>query len=132
LHLRPPQLPSFDLNEEEIQGVGYDHQADIAEIRKTFVIRDDVAITSFLHDHRAVHQLLLQAVPHLKRCFGAYTFFLFRALIDESGSRDLYAVAMWPGKARDAIEALDRFDTERWVANSRPAAGNLNFTYELE
>jgi hypothetical protein len=39
---------------------------------------------------------------------------------------------MWPGKARDAMEALAKFETDWWIANSRPAAGYLNFTYELE
>lgn len=131
LPARCVQGPSLDLYEKEMHEAAVRHQADIDEIRKIFVMQDNIGVTSFLHDHRTIPQLLLQAVPHLKERFGSDTVFVLRALIDESGFSDLYAVAMWPGKAHDAIEALDRFVDQWWIGNARPAAGYLNFTYEL-
>jgi len=57
---------------------------------------------------------------------------LLRVLTDEDGSRELCATAMWPGNARRAIDALDKFNENRWIAKSQAAGGRLNFTYELE
>jgi hypothetical protein len=79
------------------------------------------------------HYLLpfLDTLPHLKWCFGADSVVVPRAPIDESGSRDLYAVVMWAGQARAAMQALDQFEANWRLATSQPAAGYLNFTYVL-
>jgi len=76
-------------------------------------------------------QLLLEAVPHLKTCFGTNVVVSLRVPIDEGGSRCLYAVAMWPARLRDVKNALGRFDHEWWLGRANQAAGDLTFTYEL-
>jgi hypothetical protein len=107
------------------------HEAAITELRKQYVLPIDSSVVDFLRQQRTIPQLLNLAVPQLKLHFGVDTIFTLRAPIDESGARTLYAVAMWPGKARDAKNAIDKFDDAWWIANSRQASGNLYFTYEL-
>jgi len=75
--------------------------------------------------------LLIEAVPRLWESFGIDAVFNLRVLIDESGSRTLYAVAMWAGSAKDVSIALDQFEDGWWILNSRQASGILTFTYEL-
>jgi hypothetical protein len=107
------------------------HEAALAELRKQYVLPADSSVVEFLRQHRALPQLLILAAPQLRVHFSADAVFTLRAPMDESGVRTLYAVAMWPGKARDAKGALDNFDDAWWIANSRQASGNLYFTYEL-
>jgi hypothetical protein len=107
------------------------HGAALTELRKQYVLPIDSSVASFLREHRTIPQLLVLAAPQLKSHFGAATVLVLRAPIDESGARTLYAVAMWPGRVRDAKIALDKFDDDWWIANSRQASGNLYFTYEL-
>jgi hypothetical protein len=107
------------------------HEADLAELRKQYVFPTDSSVVTFLRRHRTLPQLLRLAAPRLKAHFGADAVLTLRAPVDESGSRTLYAVTMWPGRARDARIALDQFDDAWWIANSRQASGNLYFTYEL-
>jgi hypothetical protein len=75
--------------------------------------------------------LLIEAIPHLRQHFGNGTVFSLRATVDEYGGQALYAVAMWPGNVQDARNSLEHFDEQWWIANSRQAAGDLTFTYEL-
>ena len=101
------------------------------EVGKHFVLPDDSSVATFLAEHRSLPQILLAAVAPLRASFGAQTTFCLRAPIDESGWRTLYAVAMWPGKVRDARTALAKFDDGWWIAQSRQASGYLTFAYEL-
>jgi len=111
--------------------IAADSEATFEEVRKHFVLPNDSSVATFLREHRSLPQILVEAVAPLKACFGMQTVFGLRAPIDEAGSRTLYAVAMWPGKARDARNALARFDDDWWIAQSRQASGYLTFTYEL-
>jgi hypothetical protein len=122
----------FEEYEKQMQPATAGHQASLREIRKFFVFRNDTAVMCFLQDHRTIPQLLLEALPHLNKHFGAQTVFALKTLTDEDGSRELYAAAMWPGNAGKAIEALDNFNESWWIEKSRAAGGRLNFTYELE
>jgi hypothetical protein len=115
--------------EENIR-VAMVHDGILRQIREFFVMSTDLPL-QFLFAHRAIPRLLLEAVSHLRACFGSETVFTLRAPIDESGSRTLYAVVMWPGSVQDARKSLERFDETWWIANSRQSSGYLNFTYEL-
>jgi hypothetical protein len=117
--------------ERQMAAFEADHEAALTEVRKQYVLPVDSSVVKFLREHRTIPQLLVLAAPQLKLHFGAATVFTLRAPIDESGSRTLYAVAMWPGSVGDAKAALDKFDDTWWIANSREALGNLYFTYEL-
>jgi len=52
-------------------------------------------------------------------------------MIDEDGAQTLYVVAVWSGDVQDVRIALEHFDAQWWIANSRQASGDLCFTYEL-
>ena len=106
-------------------------EAILSEVRKNYVLPADSSVLNFLTEHRTIPQILLDAAPQLKACFGADAVFNLRAPIDESGSRILYAAAMWQGKSQDVRDALAKFDRDWWTARAGQAAGYLTFTYEL-
>ncbi len=117
--------------EDEMVHFENEHNVIINDVRRNFVLPTNSSVEGFFNDHRTIPQLLLQAVPHVKRYFGADVVFNLRVPIDESGSQTLYAVAMWPGTLKDVRRALEQFDDAWWIANSRKASGYLTFTYEL-
>jgi hypothetical protein len=117
--------------ERQMAAFASQHEAVLNDVRKHYVLPADSSVVNFLTEHRTIPQILLEAAPQLKTCFGAEAVFSLRAPIDEAGSRTLYAVAMWPGKLQHAREALARFDNAWWIARSRQASGYLVFTYEL-
>ena len=106
-------------------------RATFWELRRHFVLPKDSSVTTFLAEHRTLVQILLESVGHLKSCFGEDAVFNLRALVDESGSHTLYAVAMWPGSTQLVRKALADFDEGWWIPHSRSASGYLTFTYEL-
>jgi hypothetical protein len=116
--------------ETQMQQFESDYQAAVAEVRRLYVLPSDTSVLDFLNDHRALPQLLIEAAPQLKKYF-ADTVFTLRTTSDEYGWQNLYADAMWTGDARGAIQLLDQFEDEWWIANSRPARGALTFTYRL-
>lgn len=101
------------------------------EVRRYYVLPADSSVSTFLTEHRVMPEILLGASQPLRACFGSETVFNLRAPIDESGSRTLYVVAMWPGKLQDVRRALAKFDADWWMPRARQAAGYLTFTYEL-
>ena len=107
------------------------HEAVLNDVRKHYILPADASVRDFLTEHRAIPQILLEAVPQLKAYFGGNAIFNLRAPIDEAGSRTVYAVAMWPGELRDVRDALAKFDSDWWMARAGQAAGYLTFTYEL-
>lgn len=108
-----------------------EHEAGVAELRRSYVFTNDREIRTFFKAHRTAPQLLLEAVPHLYQTFGVDTVFKLWASTDEYGAQTLYIIAIWPGHLRDVRHALERFDEEWWIPNSRQASGDLAFTYEL-
>ena len=122
----------FEELEKSFSEVTEKQQSALSEIRKSFVFRDEEAVTSFLRDHRTISQLLLEALSVLKTFFGVETVFELKVLTEEDGSREMYAMAEWPGPAREAMRALDNFIGNWWIERSGTAGGRLNFTYELE
>jgi hypothetical protein len=117
--------------ERQMGDFAAEHEATLLEVRKSYVLPSDSSVVTFLTEHRTVPSLLLEAAPQLRRAFGTATIFNLRTLIEESGSRTLYAVAMWPGTIREVRKALAWFDDAWWIAHSRQASGYLTFTYEL-
>jgi hypothetical protein len=96
----------------------------LAETLSTsYAIPGDPSLDEFLVRH-------LEAEPHLRRCFGGSRLAL-RLASDDYGWETLFVDILWPGKARDAVEALDRFEDSWWIENSSAAAGCLTFTYRL-
>lgn len=117
--------------EQQMFRFDHEHDAKTAEIRKHYVLPSSSSVLAFLVDHRTISDLLLEAVPSIRKHFGSDAVFHLRVPADESGSRTLYAVAVWSGEALDVRNALERFDDTWWIAHSRQASGYLVFTYEL-
>jgi len=130
---RPPSRTHaaiFDGLERQMSAFVVEQEALVPEIRKHFVMPVDSSVTTFLTEHRSIPQTLLEAAGHLKECFGDDTIFRLGTTVDEAGSRTLHAAVIWPGSIRDVRTALAKFD-DWWLAQSRPGAGYLTFTYEL-
>lgn len=125
------RVATFDDLETQMTAFEAQHEAVVNELRRTFVMPDESSVVTFLSEHRTIPQILSEAATHLRACFGTGAVFNLRVPIDESGSRTLYAVVMWPGKLRDVREALAKFDDRWWIAHSRQTSGYLTFTYEL-
>jgi hypothetical protein len=121
-------LADLELQMERFEA---EHQTLISALRRRFVFPADSSVTDFFSRHRTVPAILLQAEPYLRKHFGNEAVFNLRAPIDDSGSQTLYSVVMWPGPVRAVRQALERFDDEWWIPNSRQALGYLTFTYEL-
>jgi hypothetical protein len=116
--------------EEQMAQYEREYAAHLDDVRKLYVMPPDTAVAEFLNDHRALPQMLITAVPHLRKLFGD-TVFVLRATADEFGWQNLYVDAMWHGDALEAFRLLDVFGDEWWIANSAPARGALTFTYRL-
>jgi hypothetical protein len=125
-----PYAAMFNGLERQMSAFAVEHEAFLQEVRKHFVMPADSSVTTFLTEHRSVPQALLEAAGHLKECFGADTVFRLRTTVDEAGSRALDAGVIWPGSVGDVRTALAKFD-DWWLAQLRPGAGYLTFTYEL-
>jgi hypothetical protein len=125
-----PYAAIFDGSERQMSTLAVEHEASLQEIRKHFVMPADSSVTTFLTEHRSITQTLLEAAGHLKECFGADTVFRLGTTVDEAGLQTLHAAVIWPGGVANARTALARFD-DWWLAQVRPGAGYLTFTYEL-
>jgi hypothetical protein len=121
----------FEGFEKQMAEFAAQYEAVLNDVRKHYVLPADTSVRDFMTEHRAIPQILLEAMPQLKAYFGGNAVFNLRAPIDEAGSRTLYAVAMWSGELRDVREALAKFDNDWWMARAGQAAGYLTFTYEL-
>jgi hypothetical protein len=117
--------------EQQMAQFEANHEAAITDLQKSYVFVNEPAVRDFFISHRTAPQILLEAAPHLRRYFANGTIFNLRATVDEYGAQTLYAVALWAGPVQDARAALDLFDDNWWIANSRQVAGDLTFTYEL-
>jgi len=104
--------------------------APCEELADHYAIPADGSVAEFLDNHRALPEILLAAVPHLRRYFPNEVFAL-RVDSDEFGWQNLYVDVLWPGEAMEAVRLLDQFGDEWWMANSQPSGGALTFTYRL-
>jgi hypothetical protein len=133
-----PTLPSpkegsssIEYIEDQMTAFVAEHNARVQDLRRFFQMPTDSSVTAFLDQHRSLPQLLMEATAHLMNCFGSSTIFALHAEIDESGSRTLYATAVWSGRLQDVRRALDRFDKDWWMSHAGQGGGYLTFTYEL-
>ncbi len=124
-----PYTSLFDGLESDMGAFAVEHEAFLQEVRRHFVVSDP-SVTRFLTEHRSIPQTLVEAAIHLKECFGSEVVFNLRMTVDETGAHTLDATVIWPGRVEDARNALAKFD-DWWLAQPRPGAGYLTFTYEL-
>jgi hypothetical protein len=116
--------------EEQMAQYEREYAEHLGEVYKLYVLPGDGSVAGFLNDHRALPQILIAAMPQLRKVFGD-TVFALRATSDEFGWQNLYVDALWTGDAMDAFRLLDQFGDDWWIANSLPARGALTFTYRL-
>ena len=107
------------------------HESLLSDLRRHYILPGDSPVRDLLFEPRAVPQLLLEAVPHLRNHFGRDAVLGLRASADEEGLSTVYASVIWPGKLSDVVNALSRFDDDWWLKRAGQAAGYLTFTYEL-
>ena len=84
---------------EDVQGrdLAARQEAELDDIQKHFLLSERAAVKTLLLEHRAFPQLLLESVVPLRKHFGADILLRLAAPLDESGSRTLCVVALWPG-----------------------------------
>ena len=108
-----------------------EHEATLRMVATQYVMPEDSSVQRFLRSHRTLPQLLIEAIPHLKRCFGELAVFSLRAPVDESGGQMLYGLVVWPGDVNQVRRSLAQFDEDWWIKHSRQASGRLSFSFEL-
>jgi hypothetical protein len=128
--------PLFDLG-----GIaGYETQmADFFQIckeqfevlRTNYVFDPADGVRSFLEGHRAVSEVLMEAVTELRRCFGSNAILQLQLLDNEGTSAAIYGIVLWQGDLQSARAALQTFDETWWIESSRRAAGRIVFDYQL-
>ena len=128
----PLEMQQLEVYGKQLEEVFNMHQEQLAELRKTFVFENASAVASFMRDHRTAPQILLEAIPQLRKHFGSTTVFMLRTRIEEDGYRELHVLAKWPGNARAAMNALDSFNKDWWISNFQASGRQFHFTYELE
>jgi hypothetical protein len=127
-----PADQRFVLKDFERQMAQYEREyaEHLADVRKLYVMPSDTSVADFLNNHRALPQILMAAMPQLRKLFGD-TVFALRATSDEFGWENLYVDTLWPGDALEVFGLIDQFSDSWWIANSAPARGALTFTYRL-
>jgi hypothetical protein len=121
----------FDSLETQMAQFQAQSDAVLAEVRKNFILPRDTSVVAFLNEHKSLPEILVDALPQLRSCFGERSIFSLSASLDESGSRTVYAIVMWAGPLQLAKEALAKFDDDWWIERAAKVAGHLTFTYEL-
>jgi len=116
--------------EQQMEDFEHDYREHVDQVRKLYVLPSDTSVLDFLNDHRALPQLLIAAIPRLRRLFPDAVFAL-RATSDQNGWQNLYTDVLWPGDAIEALRLIDQFEDEWWIANSHFGRGSLTFTYRL-
>ena len=98
---------------------------------KRFFIFGSTDVEQFLRSHRALVQILLDAVPHFKASFGDQRPLALEVITEDRPPQVIYALAMWDGETAKSRVALADFDQKWWLANSRKAGGRIVFDCQL-
>jgi hypothetical protein len=107
------------------------HEKQIELLRTSYVFHPDEGVRSFLSGHRAVAEVLIEAVPELRRCFGNMVTLQLQLLDDDETPAAIYGIVLWQGDLAGARGALQTFDETWWIEKSRTAAGRIVFDYQL-
>jgi hypothetical protein len=103
----------------------------LAELRREYIFADQAAVQAYVTNNRAVAAILLEAVPHLRACFGTGISLTLDTLAEDGPTRSIYALALWNGDRQKARVALSVFDETWWKKNLKRAAGKVVVDYEL-
>jgi hypothetical protein len=121
----------YDPTQREIYDTLTDFASERARLERVYVHADDEAVKGFLSRHRTVAGLLLEGASALKASFGDDTILRLQVLPGDEHAGSIYALVSWEGSARDARNALAKFDETWWVKNADRVAGRITFDYRL-
>ena len=125
---RPEPLPQgIPQQTQSVAG----REDDFALLRKEYVIDDANAVQLFIRNYPPIVGILLEAVPHLKSCFGPHGTLHLVVLPDTVPPRTIYGVVTWNDSFESARAALKAFDESWWLDSSTRASGRIVFDYEL-
>lgn len=117
--------------EQEMARFTMEQAADLEKLKREYVFEDVAVTESFIRNHRSIVEVLLDAVPHLRRCFGSETTLKIGVVFEDAGPTTASAVALWKGPLASARESLAKFDESWWLENVKRARGRILFDYEL-
>ena len=103
---------------------------DIEELKRAYVFADD-SVRSFLEEHRALSDVLREAIIPLKEFFGTDKVFRLELTIDEDDSKMLYGVTICRDSVRVAAQALENFVENWWLDHMTPNTTDLAFIYRI-
>jgi hypothetical protein len=90
--------------------------------------RDEVM--EFIGETPVLADLLLEAVPPLRKAFGGDKVRKLR-MVAGGGEAMLVVSVTWPGSEESAEAAREKFLDDWWLANCHRAEADLIFDYEL-
>lgn len=117
--------------EQEMKRFTAEQARDFERLKREYVFEDPAATENFLTKHRSLVEVLIDAVPHMRRCFGGEITLKIRVVFEDAGPTTVSAVALWEGTLNSATESLAQFDESWWLDNVKRARGRIVFDYEL-
>jgi hypothetical protein len=117
--------------EEQFTQYITEQEEQLKKLQRNYVFDTAEGVRGFLRTHRSLSELLLEAVPVLKDCFGTDTITLLQVLRDEGVPGTIYGVVVWKDSLASARAALRKFDECWWVRTSKRASGRIVFDYQL-
>lgn len=89
-----------------------------------------VQVVRFLCAHPRLQSLLVEAVPHINRVFGACPVYLEVERDPDEGFEELFGVIRVSVPPEIALDLLAQFDREWFTQVVRRSRGRLNFTVD--
>lgn len=103
----------------------------IERLQKDYVFENRARVCSYLENRPSLPQILLEAIPHLKECFGATPTPQLQLPFEDETPQTIYGIVPWMGSVSEARAALRRFDDSWWRDGSKKASGRIVFDYKL-
>jgi hypothetical protein len=127
--LKSPALSNF---ERQMTQFSSDEEVNFEKLRKEYVLVLRSEVESFLRSHRSLIDVLLDAVPQFKSCFGPDSILQLRLGGEEADAPNVVCgIVLWSGSLDAARAALDIFDQSWWMNNVTRTSGRVVFDYEL-
>ena len=103
----------------------------LADLTRSFILRDPEAVKAFLRENRALVSILLESLEYTTESFGEDVSLALEVMSEEGPPTAVYALALWPADPLGARIALRKFDELWWLGSARRAGGRIVFDYEL-
>jgi hypothetical protein len=117
--------------EQQMTKFAAEQRRQVERLSKNYVFDDGERVRSFLQNHRALSEILLEAAPELRRCFGDEIMLQLQVPCEEGLPGVIYGIVIWKGDVRTARVALQQFDDSWWMAATKKASGRIVFDYQL-